>query len=521
MAKVAVRGVVSRIEWYRLAVAVVENSLIQRRDRWWAAMQQISDCLKELGMSEYTERFADNHIDESILRELTDPGPQGSRGGVARPPPGRCCARLPNLPEAHPARPSPQLTLEALISQLEALARQNPVLMIFEDAHWVDPTSLELFGRIVDRIATLRALLIVTFRPEFDPPWVGQPHVTAMTINRLARREVDDVIVRVVGNKVLPASIRHDIIERTDGIPLFVEEMTKAPLEAETEAAAQRMVAAVLSPALAVPASLHASLMARLDRLGPGKEVAQIGAAIGREFSHALLAAVVRKPDPELRSALDRLLEAGLLFRQGVPPHATYLFKHVLVQDAAYDTLLRGPRRALHARIAEALEGEFAEISESQPELLAHHCTEAGLIDKAARLWGKAGQRSLARSALVEATAQLTRALGQISTLLAAPAVRREQIKLQLALLNPLMHIKGYGAAETRAAVDRARLLIDEAEALGEPPEDPLLLFSVLYGCWVAKLVTFDGDASRELAAEFLALAEKKEQQFRSWSGMN
>jgi len=193
-----------------------------------------------------------------------------------------------------------------------------------------------------------------------------------------------------------------------------------------------------------------------------------------------------------------------------VPPHATYLFKHALVQDAAYGTLLRGPRHALHACIAEALEGEFAGISENQPELLAHHCTEAGLVDKAASLWGKAGQRSLARSALVEATAQLTRALGQMATLPAAPAVRREQIKLQVALLNPLMHIKGYGAAETRAAVDRARLLIDEAEALGEPPEDPLLLFSVLYGCWVAKLVTFDGDALRELAAEFLALAEKK-----------
>jgi predicted ATPase len=286
--------------------------------------------------------------------------------------------------------------------------------------------------------------------------------------------------------------------------------MTKAVLEAESESEAWRTAAAVPSPASAVPASLHASLMARLDRLGPAKEVAQIGAAIGRGFSHALVASVAGESGPKLESALDHLVQAGLLFRQGVPPHATYLFKHVLVQDAAYGTLLRGPRRALHARIAEALEGEFAEISESQPELLAHHCTEAGLIDKAASLWGKAGQRSLARSALVEATAQLTRALGQIETLPATPALRREQIKLQVVLLNPLMHIKGYGAAETRAAVDRARLLIDEAEALGEPPEDPLLLFSVLYGSWVAKLVTFDGGALRELAAEFLALAEKK-----------
>ena len=186
-----------------------------------------------------------------------------------------------------------QGTMEALIAQTEALTRQTPVLMIFEDAHWTDPTSLELFGRAVDRIATLRVLLIVTFRPEFAPPWIGRPHVTALTINRLAQRDIDAMIDRVVGNKLLPASIRQDIIERTDGIPLFVEEMTKAVLEAEGEGEARRTAGAVPSPALAVPASLHASLMARLDRLGPAKEVAQIGAAIGREFSHALLAAVV------------------------------------------------------------------------------------------------------------------------------------------------------------------------------------------------------------------------------------
>ena len=259
-------------------------------------------------------------------------------------------------------------------------------------------------------------------------------------------------------------------------------------LEAESEGAARRTAAAVPSPALAVPASLHASLMARLDRLGPAKEVAQIGAAIGREFSHALLAAVVRKPEAELGSALDRLIAAGLLFRQGVPPHATYLFKHALVQDAAYGTLLREPRRALHARIAETLESQFAEIAESQPELLARHCTEAGLIEKAAGLWGKAGQRSLERSALVEAVEQLTRALDQIATLPATPALRREQIKLQVALITPLIHVKGYAAPETKAAAERARLLIEQAEALGEPPEDPLLLFSVLYGFWVANL---------------------------------
>ena len=381
-----------------------------------------------------------------------------------------------------------QKTMETLGLHMEALARHNPVLMIFEDAHWTDPTSLELFGRTVDRIAHLRVLLLVTFRPEFEPPWIGRPHVTALTLNRLAQRDIDAMIDRVVGNKQLPANIRQDIIERTDGIPLFVEEMTKAVLEAEGESEVRRTAASVPSPALAVPASLHASLMARLDRLGHAKELAQIGAAIGREFSHALLAAVVRQPEAEIRSALDRLIAAGLLFRQGVPPHATYLFKHALVQDAAYGTLLREPRRALHARIAETLETQFAEIAESQPELLARHCTEAGLIEKAAGLWGKAGQRSLARSALVEAAAQLTRALDQIAALPGTPALRREQIKLQVALANALMHVKGYAAPETKAALEQARLLMEQAEALGEPAEDPLLLFSVLYGFWVANI---------------------------------
>jgi predicted ATPase/class 3 adenylate cyclase len=400
-----------------------------------------------------------------------------------------------------------QKTLEALVSQLEALARQTPVLMIFEDAHWTDPTSLEVFGRVVGRTQTLRVLLIVTFRPEFDPPWIGQPHVMAMTINRLTQRQVGDMIDGVVGNNALPASIRRDIVERTDGIPLFVEEMTKAVLEAEGEGAVERAIAAVPSPA--VPASLHASLMARLDRLGPAKEVAQIGAAIGREFSHALLAAVVRKPEAQLQLALDRLMEAGLLFRQGLPPYATYLFKHALVQDAAYGTLLREARRALHARIAETLEMQFAEIAESQPELVAHHYTEAGLVEKAAGLWGKAGRRSLHRSALVEATDQVTRALGQLETLPATPALRREQIKLQVALITPLIHVKGYAAPETKMAAERARLLIEQAEALGEPSEDPLLLFSVLYSFWSANYLAFNGDAMRDLAAQFLALAEK------------
>jgi class 3 adenylate cyclase/predicted ATPase len=403
-----------------------------------------------------------------------------------------------------------QKTLEALTAQVQALSRPKPVLMIFEDAHWTDPTSLETFGRIVDRIPSLRVLLIVTFRPEFDALWLGRSYVTALILNRLGERDISVMIDRVVGNKLLPANVRGDIIERTDGIPLFAEEMTKAVLEAGSERAARQTAASIPSSALAVPASLQASLMARLDRLGAAKEVAQIGAVIGREFSHPLLAAVARQAEAQLNSSLDQLVAAGLLFRQGESPHASYLFKHALVRDAAYGTLLREPRRALHARIAESLESRFPEIAESQPELLARHCTEAGLIEKAAGLWGKAGQRSLERSALVEAAEQLKRALDQIATLPATAALRRKQIELQVALITPLIHVKGYAAVETKAAGERARLLIEQAEALGEPPEDQLLLFSVIYGFWAANYIAFNGDAMLELASRFLELAGKQ-----------
>jgi class 3 adenylate cyclase/predicted ATPase len=403
-----------------------------------------------------------------------------------------------------------QKTLAALARRIEGIARETPVLMVYEDVHWADPSSLEAIGLLVDKIAALRLLLFVTFRPEFVPPWVGRPHVTALTINRLAPREVMALIDRVAGDKPLAANIRQDIVERADGIPLFVQEMTKAILEAEGEGVAARTIASTPSPALAVPASLHASLMARLDRLGSAKGVAQIGAAIGREFSHALLASVTRETEPELAAALDRLLQSGLLSREGKPPQATYLFKHALVQDAAYGTLLREPRRVLHARIAEAIEGQFSDIAESQPELLARHCGEAGMIEKAAVLWGKAGLRALARSALIEAGAQLSRALAQIVTLPSTPTLRREQIKLQVGLAHALMHTKGYAAPETKRSFEQARIFMERAEALGEPPEDQLALFLILYGIWGLNYVAFNEKVVRDLAARFMSLARKR-----------
>jgi class 3 adenylate cyclase/predicted ATPase len=402
-----------------------------------------------------------------------------------------------------------QKTVQALIAQVEVLTLSSPILIIFEDAHWSDPSSLEVLDQIIDWIVTFPVLLIATFRPDFAPTWTRRPHVTALTINRLGQRESDAMIDLVIGDKLLPVDIRQDIIERTDGIPLFVEEMTKAVLEAREESEAQR-IAAAMPAARSVPATLHASLMARLDRLGPAKEVAQVGSAIGRKFSHVLLASVMHPREAELEAALDLLIAAGLLFRQGVPPHASYLFKHTLVQDVAYGTMLREPRRTLHARIAESLESNFPDIAESQPELLARHFTEAGLIEKAVGLWSKAGKRSLECSALLEATEHLTRALNQIAVLPSTQALRREQINLQVALITPLIHVKGYAAPEVKAATDRARLLIEQAEALGEPPEDPLLLFSVLYGAWVANYVGCNGVATRDLAEQFLTLAEKQ-----------
>jgi class 3 adenylate cyclase/predicted ATPase len=416
--------------------------------------------------------------------------------------------RLPALDLAPQERR--QKTLQALMAQVSRLAGQQPLLIVFEDVHWIDPTSLEFVGRTVDLIKTLPALLVVTFRSEFNAPWIGQAHVTSLALNRLAQRDVGAMIAELARERDMPSDVVAEIVDRTDGIPLFVEEMTKAVLETESKGAAQRIVASVLSGDSTVPASLHASLLARLDRLGPAKKVAQIGAAIGRMFPYDLLALVVGQSETELRAALHRLIQAGLLFTQGLSPHASYLFKHSLVQDAAYGMLLRESRRALHARIAETIECQFAEIVESEPELVAHHYTAAGLIAKAAGFWGKAGQRSLARSALVEGAAQLTRALEQMATLPGSAALRRQQIELQLSLAHALIHTKGHAAPETRSAYQRARVYLDEAIAAGEPPEDPLILFSVLFGFWVANLVAFDGDLARKHAAEFMERAQQQ-----------
>ncbi len=392
-----------------------------------------------------------------------------------------------------------QRTLEALVVQVAALSRQNPVLMIFEDAHWSDPTSLELIGRIVDRITTLRVLLIVTLRPEFEPQWIGRPYITALTINRLAVRDIGAMIDSVVGNKLLPANIRQDVIERADGIPLFVEEMTKAALEAESEGAAEQAIGVVPSATRAVPATLHAPLLARLDRLGAAKEVAQIGAVIGREFSHALLAAVVPKLDADWGLMLDRLIDAGLLFRQGAPPHAIYLFKHALVQEAAYSMLVRNRRQQLHARIAATMEGGFPEIVKAQPEVLARHWTEAGSLEKAIGYWLKAGQHSIARWAMNEAVAQFRRGLRLLSGMPDDVTRHEQELGLQIELGHALFATKGYGAPEPGEAFARAREL---CELLNRLPGREVLIGQFVFSVGRGELQAAEhhADAIRRLA---------------------
>jgi len=394
-----------------------------------------------------------------------------------------------------------QRTLEALGLQMEALARSCPVLMVFEDAHWSDPTSLELFGRAVNRIRRLRVLLIVTFRPEFEPSWIGQPHVTPLNLNRLAPHEVNAIIDHIVGNKPLPANIRQDIIERTDGIPLFVEEMTKAVLEAESEA--RRAAASVPSPALAVPATLHASLMARLDRLGPAKELAQIGAVIGRGFSYELLRAVAATPEPALRTALDQLVASELVYRRGTPPLATYLFKHVLVRDAAEEMLLRARRKELHGTIARALEKDLPEIVEAQPELIARHYREAGDVTKAVGYLSVAGDRALSHSALKEAHEHITQAQQLISGLPDDDIRRRGELKLQIALARTLLEQKGYADRQVGEAYTKAR---EFSKRVG----DAGMHLAALYGLWAHHYVSGQPAAMLEQANEFLTFAESE-----------
>jgi class 3 adenylate cyclase/tetratricopeptide (TPR) repeat protein len=398
----------------------------------------------------------------------------------------------------------------ALLRQVEALARQQPVLMVFDDIHWIDPSSQELLDRTTERVAGWPVLLLTLFRPEFQPPWVGQPHVTMLTLARLDRRDTAAMVANVAGDAALPSEIVEEIIDRTDGVPLFVEELTKAVLEAGTQGLAA--LSAMPHPALSVPATLHTSLMARLDRLGPAaKDVAQAGAAIGREFGYGLLASVTNLPEAHLRKELDRLTNAGLVFVHGTTPDASYLFKHALVQDAAYGSLLRSRRQRLHSRIVTTLEERFPDIVLAQPALLAQHCQEARLPEKAVGYWLKAGQRAMAHSAMAEAVAQLRKGLDVLAVLPDGPWRRQQELDLQTALGSALSATAGWSAAEVGKTLASAR-------ALAEQIDRPEYLTPLIVGQWAFHCARAEhrlalplgqqlekvGDARQDIAAQSL-----------------
>jgi tetratricopeptide (TPR) repeat protein len=354
--------------------------------------------------------------------------------------------------------------------------------MVYEDMHWSDPTTRESLDLLIDRVPTLRVLAIITFRPEFAPPWVGHPHVTMLNLNRLPHRRRAEMIMQVTGGKALPREIADQIVDRTDGVPLFIEELTKAVLESGilTETDDCYSVTGAVAP-LAIPTTLHASLLARLDRLGPTREVAQIAAALGRQFSHELISAVATVPEQQLDSALVQLVDAELMFRHGTSLNAEYTFKHALIQDTAYGTLLRTRRHQLHARIASTLEGHFPEVVAAHPAVLARHFAEAGQAEKAAGYWLKAGQQTMARSAMTEAVAQLKQGLKVLAALPDGPRRQQQELELQIVLRSALAATKGYSAADVGETIARARTLAEQIDR-------PEYLLRLTLGQWAFHL---------------------------------
>lgn len=396
-----------------------------------------------------------------------------------------------------------QKTLEAVLTLLVELAMQQPVVFVAEDLHWVDPSTLALLGLLVDQAPTARLFVLFTCRPAFQVPWIARAHLTLITLSRLPRHQVKQLVERVAGGKALPAEVLHEVVTKTDGVPLFVEELTKMVLESgllkERE---DRYELTAPLPPLAIPATLQDSLMARLDRVATVKAVAQLGATIGRQFSYELLHAVAPLDETTLQQGLRQLIEAELLYQRGVPPHATYIFKHALVQDVAYQSLLKSTRQEYHQRIAHLLTERFPEISETQPELLAHHLTEAGLSKQAIAYWQKAGQLASERSANVEAVAHLTRGLELLKTFPDTPERAQQELALQTTLGPALMAAKSYAAPEVEKTYARAREL---CRRLGETPQ----LYTVLRGLWGYYIVRAELRTAHDLGRECLALAER------------
>jgi class 3 adenylate cyclase len=395
-----------------------------------------------------------------------------------------------------------QRTLDALVGQFDRLTLDGPVLMTFEDAHWADPTSLELLGHIVVLLQQMRGLAIVSYRPEFVPPWAGESHATSLTLSRLSVGDAATLVQRIAGDAAIAGEVVAEIVARADGVPLFLEELTKTVLESDREDVSNQL-ALMPNAAATVPATLYTSLLSRLDRLRPGKMVAQIGAAIGREFSYELVAAIAEVPAWELRQALDQLIASGLIFSRGVPPNVTYLFKHALVVDVAYGTLLRGRRHELHTRIARLLEEGQPEEVEAQPELLAYHLTRAGLAEKAVRYWLRAGERAASAAANKEAISHLQTGIGLLGELADSPEKLRLERDLNSAVLAVLQARHGYGADIVGRAANRA---LDLSRQTGDAAKHA----EVLWHAWVYRW--WSGDRNAEiLAQELLELGERVE----------
>ncbi|MGE0822193.1 MAG: adenylate/guanylate cyclase domain-containing protein [Candidatus Binatia bacterium] len=387
-----------------------------------------------------------------------------------------------------------QKTQEALVAWLREEAEQKAVYCVWEDLHWADPSTLEVLSLLLDQVPTTRLLTLLTFRPEFIPPWRLRSHITQLTLNRLGSQDVEEMVTEITGDTGLPLEVRQQIVSKTDGVPLFVEELTKSVIES-----GGARHASPLQP-LGIPATLQDSLMARLDRLGSAKEIAQLGATLGREFSYELLQAVSSSEETNVQHGLARLVDTELLYQRGIPPQATYTFKHALIQDTAYQSLLKSTRQQYHRQIAQILEERFVETKESQPELLAHHYTEAGLTEQAIPYWQQAGQKAVQRSANMEAIAHLTKGLELLKILPETPERNQQELTLQLTLGTPLMTTKGYAAPETEQAYTRAGELCQQ---LGENPQ----LFSVLFGLAAFRLTRGEIQTARELSEQLLGLA--------------
>jgi DNA-binding response OmpR family regulator/class 3 adenylate cyclase/predicted ATPase len=406
------------------------------------------------------------------------------------------------LPESTPQRQK-DLTIAALIRQVIGLANRQPLVIKLADAHWIDSSTLELVGRLIASVATARVFVLLSLRPEFFTPWMGHSHVSLFRLNRLGREQTQAMIDDLAMGKKLPSDVSDQIINKTDGVPLFVEELTRAVLESGLlRDTGDRYVADGSMPPLAIPMTLADSLTARLDKLSCAKEVAQIGAAIGREFSYRLIAAVSSMSAQSLQSALAQLVGPELIFVRGEPPESTYIFKHALIQDAAYATLVRSKRRDLHQRVACALEEGFPDIVETQPELLAHHLAQAGLTERAINYLRKAGQRTIERSANAEAIGHLTRALQLVQSLAEGPVPARMALELEVMLGQAAIAYHGYAAPQTKEILSRSRMLIDESTELTQK-------FAILYGVWACSYVGGAFLEQKAAAVELLAEAER------------